>query len=272
MVLGLADLRLLCPLCTRHPRVSALGVGFVGSCTNVCVCVCVCVHSLQPATCLPCLLFSSAVGPCAQRESNRRLHGTSPVTQPLEQHPPQPDIRAHSHTPAQHTVPSYLRISCQLPPCMRVCVEPRLRDFLLPFRPFVCVYIMSFPPISPYFPPFFDFPHFSLPRGQAANLAAGNAEACVCGVAGQTFPPDWGGWSSLGSCLRVWGGHRGCRIFPFGRPSIPPNPHPLLDHRARPRPVDRGWTRGCGESRGDSVGPPHHATSCAPQTSNQKTF
>ena len=33
--------------------------------------------------------FSSAARPCRQGESNRRLHGTSPVTQPLTQHPPQ---------------------------------------------------------------------------------------------------------------------------------------------------------------------------------------
>ena len=43
-------------------------------------------------------IFSSAVLPCAQRESNRRLHGTSPVIQPLGWHTPQPHTTPCTHT------------------------------------------------------------------------------------------------------------------------------------------------------------------------------
>ena len=59
-------------------------------CVEWCVCVCVCVCVCSWAHLLP--VFSSAAGPCGQRESNRRLHRTSPVTQPLGQHPPQRNI------------------------------------------------------------------------------------------------------------------------------------------------------------------------------------
>jgi hypothetical protein len=57
------------------------------------------------------LAFSSAAGQCRQRESNRRHHGTSPVTQPLTQHPPHHTIRMQAQTalPKYPNCPSGLR-------------------------------------------------------------------------------------------------------------------------------------------------------------------
>ena len=48
---------------------------------------------------------TTAMGPCRQQELNRRLHGTSLVTQPMAQHPSEDTTSTQTHDSATRDNP-----------------------------------------------------------------------------------------------------------------------------------------------------------------------